>query len=697
LAVLLAAPPCFAHHTDERADKNGGGYTNTAADTNETAQYMPSIVVTAPQTTTGLETSFDPKAPQQPLPANDGASLLKSIPGMNVIRKGGTDGDPIFRGMAASRLNILFDGEHILGGCGGRMDPPTAYIFPDAFDRVTLIKGPQSVRYGHGSSAGTVLFERHSDYFEQTGGEASAAVTAASFNRLDYFLDAKAGAPLGYARGILTYAKSDDYKDGDGKSVHSEYERQSASAIVGYTPDPNTRLELSMVRSDAVAAYADRGMDGSLFKRENYALKLEKNAIGSVFEALEANAYYNYIDHVMDNYTLRDGAAMDMVSNPDRKTIGGRLAAVLMPTASLKAVIGADAQYNRHTGRSSSGMNARAYNELSRVENARFTDYGLFAETTWSTADDSRWVFGLRGDWWEAKDYRETISIGGMPASTRPNPTANETRRETLFSGFARHERDLLGGEAYMGLGYVQRAPDFWEAINKEARGQDNAASLSVFDKIEPEKTAQLDLGVTYNYENLEGFVSIFYSKIDDFILIQSGYSKPGASMGTRSATVARNINASTYGGEAGLAYRFSGGLKTSASLAYTRGENDTDNRALAQIPPLEGRLGLDWDNGSWTIGALARFVASQNRYSLNEGNVVGQDLGRGDAFNVFSINGGYHWDKTASLIFGIDNVFDETYSEFISKSGASVEGYEQTIRVNEPGRTFWAKAQFSF
>ena len=53
----------------------------------------------------------------------------KNIPGFSVIRKGGTDGDPVFRGMAASRLSILLDGETILGGCGNCMDPPTAYVF----------------------------------------------------------------------------------------------------------------------------------------------------------------------------------------------------------------------------------------------------------------------------------------------------------------------------------------------------------------------------------------------------------------------------------------------------------------------------------------------------------------------------------------------------------------------------------------
>ncbi len=49
----------------------------------------------------------DPRQPRQPLPAHDGADYLKTIPGFSVIRKGGTDGDPVFRGMAASRVNML--------------------------------------------------------------------------------------------------------------------------------------------------------------------------------------------------------------------------------------------------------------------------------------------------------------------------------------------------------------------------------------------------------------------------------------------------------------------------------------------------------------------------------------------------------------------------------------------------------------
>ncbi|MDR2164368.1 MAG: TonB-dependent copper receptor [Zoogloeaceae bacterium] len=674
-------------------------FTLSAEETiNETV--LDTLVITAPAMTKPLEVRFNPKAPQQPLPANDGASFLKTIPGMNVTRKGGTDGDPVFRGMAASRLNILSDGGQILGGCGGRMDPPTAYIFPDAFDRVTLTKGPQTVLYGPGASAGSVRFERAPVYFAEPGWQANGAVTFASFDRRDAFLDAKAGSPFGYVQGIVTHARSGDYTDGDGERVHSRYERHSATAILGWTPALDTRLEFSSVRSDARAAYADRGMDGSLFKRESYGLKFEKSAIGGVLDKVEAQVYYNYIDHVMDNYSLRQNAGMAMASNPDRRTTGGRLALTLDPHERLRWIVGLDWQGNRHTGRSGGRRGAaNDYRAQERAENARFAQHGLFSEATWQVAVDERLVAGFRIDGWKAKDNRQSFNLGsGMMPDNRPNPTAGETRRMRLYNGFIRYERDLAIGAAYAGLGHSERAPDFWELINKEAAGQDNATSLSVFNALDMEKTTQIDVGLTWKTGPWQGFVSAFYGKINDYILIQGRYRKPALMMMTspRLVTVARNIDATVWGGEAGVHYRFSPNWKGMASLAHVHGENDTDGHALGQMPPLEGRLGVDWESGPWSAGALLRLAARQSRYALNEGNIVGQDLGKTAGFGVFSINGGYRWNKTASIAFGVDNLFDKTYAEAISKSGALVQGYEQTLRVNEPGRTFWLKAQFA-
>ncbi|MDR1463131.1 MAG: TonB-dependent copper receptor, partial [Azoarcus sp.] len=464
--------------------------------------------------------------------------------------------------------------------------------------------------------------------------------------------------------------------------------RQSATAILGLTPDDDTRIELSAIRSDAKAAYADRGMDGSRFHRENHALKFEKARIGGILNKVEASAYYNYIDHVMDNYHLRHSASDPMANNPDRKTTGGRLALTLTPTENTALTIGADLQNNQHTARSSTpGGTLNNYRDKARIADARFANRGFFSELTWQIDDAKRLIGGLRADRWQATDKRQKVA-------DMTNPSADQTRRETLTSGFIRLEQDFSGGTAYAGLGRSERAPDFWELINKEAAGQDNAASLSVFNSLKPEKTTQIDIGATMQSGPWQIFASAFYNSTDDYILIQSRYAKPAG----RNVSIARNIRAKTWGGEAGIDYRFAQDWKGTASLAHVHGENISDRRALAQMPPLEGRLGLDWQNGPWSAGALLRLVAAQDRYALNQGNVVGQDLGKTGGFSIFSINGSYRWRKTAQISFGIDNLFNRTYAEFISKSGQSsmIQGYEQTTRVNEPGRTMWVRAQIA-
>jgi iron complex outermembrane receptor protein len=189
---------------------------------------------------------------------------------------------------------------------------------------------------------------------------------------------------------------------------------------------------------------------------------------------------------------------------------------------------------------------------------------------------------------------------------------------------------------------------------------------------------------------------SVFASTVGDYILIESSYVKASTGMNglvtTRKATITRNVDARTWGGEATVAFSSTPALKFDATLAYVRGENRTDDRPLAQQPPLEGRLGAQYAATRWSLGALTRLVAAQDRYALNQGNIVGQDLGPTPSFAVCSLNGGWRLARFAFISAGVDNVLDTTYSEFVSRNGADVAGFTTTTRVNEPGRTAWVK-----
>ncbi|WP_263146403.1 TonB-dependent copper receptor [Pseudomonas sp. RIT-PI-AD] len=652
---------------------------------------LPATVVTAVAPRSPLTLVTDPKAPRQPVPASDGADYLKTFPGFAVIRNGGSNGDPVLRGMFGSRLNILANGGQMLGACPGRMDAPTSYIAPETYDRLTVIKGPQSVLWGPMGSAGTVLFEREPERFGALGSRVDGSLLAGSDGRLDKRLDAAVGDPDGYLRFVGNHARADDYQDGHGDRVPSRWRKWNGDVALGWTPDPDTLVELSAGRGDGEARYAGRGMDGAQFQRESLGLRVERDNLGETLEKLEARLYYNYADHVMDNYSLRrpSGHGMmagPMASNVDRRTLGGRLAATWR-WDDLQLVAGVDGQANTHRKRM--GMGEGTYDQVPWNKDAAFHTYGAFGELTWYAAERDRLIGGARLDRTAAKDYRP-LSGSGMMA--RANPSADETRRDTLPGGFLRYEHDLLDYPAtwYAGLGHTQRFPDYWELFSPE--GSPGAANA--FEGVAPEKTTQLDVGLQYQGEHLESWASLYAATVQDFILFD--YTAGGA-MGPSS--VARNVDARTFGGEAGLAYHWDARWKSEASLAYAWGQNRSDGRALPQIPPLEARLGLTYVRDDWSAGALWRLVAAQHRVAEGQGNVVGQDFAGSAGFGVFALNGSYRLTRNLRLSAGVDNLLDKAYAEHLNLAGDAGFGYPAEVAqaIAEPGRTLWTKVDFSF
>ena len=190
-----------------------------------TPMQLPPAVITAVAQQSPLTVVTDPREPRQPVPAADGADYLKTIPGFAAIASGGANADPVFRGLFGSRLNILSDGSQLLGACPNRMDAPTSYLSPESYDRLTVIKGPQTVLWGPGASAATVLFERDTPRFENLGGRVNGSLLAGSNGRFDRRLDASAGGREGYVRLLANRAHADDYRDGSGHQVPSRWDK----------------------------------------------------------------------------------------------------------------------------------------------------------------------------------------------------------------------------------------------------------------------------------------------------------------------------------------------------------------------------------------------------------------------------------------------------------------------------------------
>ncbi|MBT0888554.1 MULTISPECIES: TonB-dependent copper receptor [Acinetobacter] len=632
------------------------------------------IVATAQQgnDANGLVVRANPKQPIQPIPATDGADYLQSIVGFSAVNSGaGTNGDVTFRGMFGSRIKILTDGSENLGACPSRMDSPTSYISPESFDEITVIKGPQTVQYANTGSAATVLFERKPEQFgEGQNYRGQASVLMGSFGRLDHNVEAAAGDEQKYIRLNANRSVADSYKDGNGTTVPSDWERWNADVALGWTPDENTWLELTGGRGDAEVVYAGRTMDGAEFDRESLGLRVEKKNITDVIKKIEAQVNYSFNDHVMDNFSLREfnpagGMMHPMANNVARKTLNARMA-VTHEWDKVDFVTGVDTQNNEHSGRKGR-MNS--YKNLPRTVDMEFQSIGGFGELGYQFNDQNKLVTGVRID---------QVEVDAVQTA--------QQRKETLPSGFIRLENQHPHHDAktYVGLGYVERMPDYWELFTpKSGNGNPNT-----FKNIDTEKTLQLDFGYQHEHGAFSSWASAYAGLINDYILTK--YT-------SMTDVHTRNVDATIAGAEVGVGYQFTDALQADVSAMYAWGENTTDNTPLPQISPLEGRLNLRYVQDRYTLGALLRVVDGQSRISKDEGNIVGYDLKESSGFGVLSLNGSYNLNKSVDVSVGIDNVLDKTYTEHLNKMGNAGLGFAANEQFNNIGRNYWARISMKF
>lgn len=635
-------------------------------------QTLAPIVATAHQgnDANGLIVHADPKQPIQPIPASDGADYLQSIMGFSSIKNGGTNGDVTFRGMFGSRIKILADGTENLGACPNRMDAPTSYISPESYDRISVIKGPQTVQYANTGSAATVIFEREPEQFDADKNyRGQASVLMGSYGRLDHNVEAAVGDEQKYIRLNANRSVSDSYKDGDGNAVPSDWERWNADVALGWTPDKDTWVELTGGKADGEAVYAGREMDGSQFARESLGLRVEKKNVTDVIKKIEAQVNYSFNDHVMDNFSLRDVPEADKSMNVTRRTLNTRFA-MTSEWGEFQLISGVDSQQNHHAG----GMTSAMMNMPVQTD-MKFNSYGAFGELSYQLNEQHKLVGGARVD---------DVSVEKLSKSVK--------RTETLPSAFLRLESQHPDHnvKSYLGLGYVERMPDYWELFKTDYEG-----TMHTFKRLETEKTLQLDLGYQHQHGALNTWASAYAGLINDFILMTYDPAKmPGMMV---NAADSRNVDATIAGAEVGVGYQFTDHLQADVSAMYAWGENTTDDKPLPQISPLEGRINLRYVQDQYTLGALWRVVDSQNRISKDQGNIVGYDLGESSGFGTLSLNGTYHVYDGIDLSVGIDNVLDKTYSEHLNKAGSAGFGFAADEQFNNIGRNYWARISMKF
>ncbi|CAN0587301.1 unnamed protein product, partial [Ectocarpus sp. 12 AP-2014] len=191
-------------------------------------------------------------------------------------RFGGRGLEPTLRGQSQGRINVLLDGSYVNGGCPNRMDPPTSFAAVNSYERIVVLKGVQTLRYGGGGSGGTLLFERENEPSVQ--GFSGGLRAGASNNGLDSDLaaDLAWSSDRVYLRLNMEDRSAQNYEDGDGNAVRSAFTEQSAYLAGGLKFRTQDRLEVALERTETNdALFPGAGMDAPMDQSDQLRMRYD--------------------------------------------------------------------------------------------------------------------------------------------------------------------------------------------------------------------------------------------------------------------------------------------------------------------------------------------------------------------------------------------------------------------------------------
>jgi iron complex outermembrane receptor protein len=611
--------------------------------------------------------------------AKDVGEALTKLEGIWKIRKGGIANDVVLRGFYRDNINVLIDGSRVYAACPNRMDPPAFHVDFSEVERIEIIKGPFDVRH-QGSMAGLVNIITKKP---EEGFRIKLNASVGSFNFINLspvvsYADDKLGILVGYS-----YRYSKPYKDGDGRRITEyanykpEFRNKKAFEIntywtkLGFKPIENHSVEFSYTRQDArEVLYPYLLMDTIRDKTDRFNMNYQIDGISDTLKSLKFHLYYAKVDHLMDT---RFRTGMYMRSDAESKTYGGRLEANLGDLT-----LGFEA-YKRNWDAVNYGMTTQYV-----IPNVDTENFGLYGEYKRNLSDRLRLVAGLRLDTTKTKADRSKANTGLYNAYKN---TESTSKTDTYPSGNIQLFYELQKGtELFVGLGHSVRVPDAQEryfALDPPA-----GPKWVGNPELKPSKNTELDLGIKHSTDKALIKATAFYSFVQDYITVHKQLSPSNA----RSY---ENVDAQFFGGEVDLRLSLTqelflfGGMSYVQARKETKPEKNINSSNVAEIPPLKARLALRYDKGTYFGEVETVLSATQSRVDtdLNEQRTSG--------YGVVNVKVGGNF-KGFTITAGIDNVFDKKYFEHLSYL-RNPFAMPPSVKVPEPGRTFYINASYTF
>lgn len=631
------------------------------------------------------------------------ADLFKNINGFSAIKRGHYAIDPSFRASQYEQLNVQYDGgTKAMHACPNRMDPITTHIIPEEIEKIEIIKGPYTVRYG--TTFGGIInmvtkkpgvddygFHGNASLGHETNGNAISNMIALKYANKKYDLTANGG-----------YKDFGNYEDGSGLEIPSAFRSLDYGLKLGYNISNNERLQVHWRQSfGRDVLHAALPMDTDFDNSSIMSLDYKKNYTETKLKSFSLKAYHSFVDHLMHNRNRVNFMMVEAEAAVEATTIGGKAEFKFEPNEDWQVYTGLDATYIGREGNRDRLVKIMNGNPLPMPmsftdniwQDSKITDLGVFTEAKWFANNSTIFNFGLR--------YNTVISDIKDPAANFSAMYDLKKRTEGNISGTVSVKKVVSRGftfEAAYGRG-VRQANMVERFINHFTIGQDPYEYVGN-PNLKAEVNNQFEVGFKGTESLKNGFnkltyaSSFYYSFFENYIVgvVDESLNRLYMPMmEPRHPKVFRNLkSAYKTGFEASLKLDFLDNYFMKTEIAYVYTKNKDLNESLPLTSPFTTKMVLGIKKDAYWVNTTLNLVSRQKNIAESFGETVT------DGYETFDVRLGVKPIKNTSIGLAITNVFDRTYNDHLSFSFRNQAGLGN-VPITEPGRNLTAFLQYKF
>ncbi len=629
--------------------------------------------------------------------------LLKRTPGGSVNFNGPLTGIVQYRGMFGDRVLTRVDGMDTHSGCPNHMDPALNLAPMHLLDNIEVHRGIAPVSAGYETIGGYVNASTKTSRF--TAGEA-----------FEFHGDLSGGAQTvdsGYGLGLLASVANSDYRfhvnanrdKGDdteyagGEIASSEYDRNNYGLGFGVKSGLH-QFGVDYFRNDT----QDTGTP-ALPMDISYE---DTNRFSGTYEGLwgdtevEGKLSYTDVEHEMTNFHLRlaPPPAMHRNSITTAEAVDFQLKTVTA-VGDGNLGIGADGGFAEHDADifnpNSPAFFVNNYNDIQRDR------YGAYLEWDAPITAQTSYEVGVR----YTRVKMDADEVDGTPAQMPGGAQILRDRFNAADRSRSDDNLDLVAKLFYQvsnelrldaGIGRKTRSPSYqetylWlplESTGGLADGNRYVGNL----ELKPEVAYEFDMGLDWRSGDAYASPRVFYKRVDDYIQGVPSTDPVVIAVSTANGDPNPlqydNVEAELYGFDLDFGTRLTDHWSLDGVVSYVRGKRRDIGDNLYRIAPLNGTLALTYDRSNWSVTAETVLAAEQDKVSAtNEEEAT-------DGYALLNLYGNYQVQKDLEFTAGVNNVFDEEYSDHLN-------GYNRVrnsdVAVGErlpgPGRNLFARVNF--